>query len=106
MQGGRGASISAAGGSHTLAPFCQFHDATLLTFARSQLDALEAAVGEASAVVDQRLLHLLTSRFHLSRHCDAIRRYLLLGQVSVGGGAWWHGVVLMPEGARGLAGLY
>lgn len=38
-------------------------------------------MGAASAAVDQRLMELLQGRFGLARHCDAIRRYLLLGQV-------------------------
>ena len=45
-----------------------------------QLPALEALVARASAQVDARLMKVLYSRHHLDRHCDAIRRYLLLGQ--------------------------
>ncbi len=31
-------------------------------------------------MVDTRLMGLLFNTFHLSKHCDAIRRYVLLGQ--------------------------
>lgn len=45
-----------------------------------QLAALERVVGSAAQQVDQRLMEVLYSKYHLERHCDAIRRYLLLGQ--------------------------
>jgi gamma-tubulin complex component 3 len=41
---------------------------------------LERFVASASAGVDQRVMELLLSKFNLAKHCDAMRRYVLLGQ--------------------------
>ena len=46
----------------------------------AQVEALERFVVEASSQVDSRLIEVLLGRFQLCKHCDAIRRYLLLGQ--------------------------
>mmetsp|Transcript_8944 Transcript_8944/g.19114 ORF Transcript_8944/g.19114 Transcript_8944/m.19114 type:complete len:880 (+) Transcript_8944:124-2763(+) len=46
----------------------------------AQVEALDRFVSDASAEVDKRLMETLSSRFHLAKHCDAVRRYLLLAQ--------------------------
>jgi hypothetical protein len=43
---------------------------------------LEQVVVSASAAVDARLMAVLRSTGEWDRHCQAIRRFLLLGQVS------------------------
>uniref|UniRef100_A0A7S3QYS6 Gamma-tubulin complex component n=1 Tax=Dunaliella tertiolecta TaxID=3047 RepID=A0A7S3QYS6_DUNTE len=44
------------------------------------VEALERVVSTASAMVDRRLMEVLMGRFQFAKHCDAVRRYLLLGQ--------------------------
>ena len=34
----------------------------------------------STSQVDRRLIETLFNKFHFAKHCDAIRRYLLLGQ--------------------------
>jgi hypothetical protein len=46
-----------------------------------QLPVLERVVVSASASVDARLMAVLRSTGEWDKHCQAIRRYLLLGQV-------------------------
>jgi gamma-tubulin complex component 3 len=41
---------------------------------------LEALVARAAGEVDGRVMEQLWGRHHLAAHCDAVRRYLLLGQ--------------------------
>lgn len=47
-----------------------------------QLPVLERVVVSASRSVDARLMAVLRSTGEWDRHCSAVRRYLLLGQVS------------------------
>ena len=35
---------------------------------------------DASALVDRRLIDIMFNKFNLAKHCDAMRRYVLLGQ--------------------------
>eukprot|EP00798_Chlamydomonas_sp_ICE-L_P007206 gene7206-317_t len=44
------------------------------------VEALERFVQDASSEVDQHLIDVMFKKFHLAKQCDAIRRYLLLGQ--------------------------
>ncbi|KAJ9510229.1 hypothetical protein QJQ45_015708 [Haematococcus lacustris] len=44
------------------------------------LEALERVVSAASLTVDKRLLGVLLEQHGFAKHCDALRRYLLLGQ--------------------------
>jgi hypothetical protein len=57
-----------------------------------QVGALEAVVAAAARDVDARLMAVLWERQALGRHCDALRRYVLLGQVCARGarqlGVW------------------
>jgi gamma-tubulin complex component 3 len=46
----------------------------------AQVQGLERFVQDASTHVDQRLIDLLFNKFSLYKHCDAIKRYMLLGQ--------------------------
>lgn len=46
---------------------------------------LERVVVSASRSVDARLMAVLRSTGEWDRHCSAVRRYLLLGQVRDGG---------------------
>jgi hypothetical protein len=46
-----------------------------------QLPVLERVVVSASRSVDARLMDVLRSTGEWDRHCSAVRRYLLLGQV-------------------------
>jgi hypothetical protein len=46
-----------------------------------QLPVLERVVVSAGCSIDARLMAVLHSSGELSRHCQAIRRYLLMGQV-------------------------
>jgi hypothetical protein len=48
-----------------------------------QLPVLERVVASAGRSIDARLMAVLHSSGELSRHCQAIRRYLLMGQVGV-----------------------
>jgi hypothetical protein len=48
-----------------------------------QLSVLERVVVSAGRSIDARLMAVLHSSGELSRHCQAIRRYLLMGQVSL-----------------------
>lgn len=45
-----------------------------------QVERLEKFVSDASGDVDRRLIDLLFNTFSLAKHCDAMRRYVLLGQ--------------------------
>lgn len=45
-----------------------------------QVESLERFVTSVSSEVDRRLIEVLMSQFHFTKHCDALRRYLLLGQ--------------------------
>ena len=56
------------------------HVVALSAVTLGQVQGLERFVQDASAVVDKRLISILFDKFHLAKHCDAIRRYLLLGQ--------------------------
>lgn len=56
----------------------QAASAQALTY--GELDTLERVVASASAEVDERLMWVLSSRFHLARHLAALRDYLLLGK--------------------------
>lgn len=47
---------------------------------RLQVESLERFVQEASTLVDRRLIDTLFNKFNLAKHCDAMRRYVLLGQ--------------------------
>lgn len=49
-----------------------------------QLAVLERAVVSAGRCIDARLMAVLHSTGELERHCQAIRRYLLMGQVGTG----------------------
>ncbi len=44
------------------------------------MDALEGVVASACAQVDARLLEVVGQRCQFQRHCEFLRRYLLLGQ--------------------------
>jgi hypothetical protein len=44
------------------------------------VDVLDSVVADACTQVDHHLMEVITSRFHFARHCDVLRRYLLLGQ--------------------------
>ncbi|GAX86220.1 hypothetical protein CEUSTIGMA_g13633.t1 [Chlamydomonas eustigma] len=46
----------------------------------AQIEGLERFVATASAGVDQRVMEMLINKFDLAKHCDAMRRYVLLGQ--------------------------
>lgn len=46
----------------------------------SQVDVLDSVVADACTQVDHHLMEVITTRFHFARHCDVLRRYLLLGQ--------------------------
>lgn len=50
-------------------------------------------VAQATREVDARLMEVLREKQALGRHCDALRRYVLLGQV--GGGPWGRGASLV-----------
>ena len=52
----------------------------LFLFSPLKVEGLERFVQEASAHVDRRLIDILFNKFDLSKHCDAMRRYVLLGQ--------------------------
>ena len=45
-----------------------------------KVEGLERFVQEASSHVDRRLIDILFNKFDLAKHCDAMRRYVLLGQ--------------------------
>ena len=45
-----------------------------------QLESLQELVDSASALVDQRLMDILYMKYSFTLHCEAIKRYLLLGQ--------------------------
>jgi gamma-tubulin complex component 3 len=44
------------------------------------VDVLDSVVADACTQVDHHLMEVITTRFHFARHCDVLRRYLLLGQ--------------------------
>lgn len=45
-----------------------------------QSDALTTVIDEAVSGLDRHLLETLFSRYSLHQHCDALKRYMLLGQ--------------------------
>lgn len=47
-----------------------------------QKEELEGAATQAGADIDRRVVQTLLGKFQLSAHCGAIKRYLLLGQVT------------------------
>lgn len=47
-----------------------------------QKEELEGVVVQIGSDIDGRVVHMLMEQFQLPAHCDAIKRYLLLGQVS------------------------
>lgn len=55
---------------------CNHHNRPL-----PQVGDLEAVVAAATCEVDARLMEVLRERAGLVRHADALRRYVLLGQV-------------------------
>lgn len=63
--------------------------------------ALLALVREASSRVDRRLRQVLFDKFDFLGHCHAMKRYLLLGQVTaISAGALRHGAALRFPPAR------
>lgn len=46
----------------------------------TNLETLQTLVEEASSRVDQRLMQIMSKKFNLSLHFNAMRRYILLGQ--------------------------
>lgn len=46
----------------------------------AQVAALETVIDEAVAGLDRHLLQTLFNQYALQQHCDALKRYLLLGQ--------------------------
>ncbi|KAG1679629.1 hypothetical protein FOA52_006146 [Chlamydomonas sp. UWO 241] len=56
------------------------HAAAAAAVSIGQVEGLEKFVSDALADVDRRLISLLFDKFALAKHCDAMRRYVLLGQ--------------------------
>ncbi|CAD7697869.1 unnamed protein product [Ostreobium quekettii] len=52
----------------------------MVSAANGQMEGLQGLVDGASASVDQRLLDILFQKYSFSQHCEAMKRYLLLGQ--------------------------
>lgn len=46
-----------------------------------QSEALEGVVMQAGADIDSHVMAVLLKKFQLGAHCEAMKRYLLLGQV-------------------------
>jgi len=45
-----------------------------------QINVLEATVDEAVSGLDRHLLQTMFMQYNLRQHCDALKRYMLLGQ--------------------------
>mgnify|MGYP001811110447 CR=1 FL=1 len=76
-----------------------------------QVEALERDVARATREVDARLMDVLRERQGLARHCDALRRYVLLGQVgalrgTAGGLVSAFGALGRARAAEGLPALH
>jgi hypothetical protein len=52
-----------------------------LFFVLVQPEALEGVVMQAGADIDSHVMAVLLQKFQLGAHCEALKRYLLLGQV-------------------------
>ena len=46
-----------------------------------QTEALERIVTQAGAEIDRHVVETLHAKYGLTSHCDALKRYVLLGQV-------------------------
>ena len=49
----------------------------------TQVEELESLVLQAGTEIDRHVLDMLHVKYRFTAHCDAIKRYLLLGQVSL-----------------------
>lgn len=48
----------------------------------AELKNLEVMIEKVSKTTNEYLIHTLNTKYHLLEHCRALKRYLLLGQVT------------------------
>ena len=52
-----------------------------------QMDDLERVVTDTAAAIDRHVMSTMLEKHSLAAHCTAIKRYLLLGQVTISAAA-------------------